>query len=48
MMDIPIFALQVIGILIWIGVVMPALLLVSKFFHLILFLVLMAENADQV
>ena len=49
-MDIPIFALQVIGILIWIGVMMPALLLVSKFFHLILFLVdllLMAENADQ-
>ena len=32
-MDIPIFALQVIGILIWIGVMMGALLLVSKFFH---------------
>ena len=48
-MNIPIFALQVIGILIWIGVMVPALLLVSNFFILILFLVdlLMAENADQ-
>ena len=49
MMDIPIYALQVIGILIWIGVMVPALLLFSNFFLLILFLVdlLMAENADQ-